>query len=434
MRLSPLHPWVAHKLGCPPEQLTRREIEAYQLRQIQQTLQFVRQKSRFYRRHLATAPLELASLEALAEFPFTTPDDIRCNPWPFLCVSQSDIERVVTLESSGTTGDPKRLYFTKEDQELTLDFFHIGMSTFTSAGDRVLILLPGERPGSVGDLLAAALPRLGAVGLKHGPVREAKLTLQVMAEAKVTGLVGLPTHVLWLARQPEAKRLRPRLKSVLLTADHVPEAIKAVVEQTWGCQVYNHYGMTEMGLGGGVECQARRGYHLREADLYLEIVDPRTGQPVPDGVTGEIVFTTLTRRGMPLIRYRTGDLSRFIPGECPCGAVLKTLARVKERASGYVSLDDGYTLTIADLDEALFPLPAVLNFSAAVSRESGQPCLHLEIFPAAEPSSDLNVAIQQALRTIPAMQAGKLTVALRIALPGNGPAPTLAKRTIRFTA
>ena len=95
--------------------------------------------------------------------------------------------------------------------------------------------------------------------------------------------------------------------------------------------------MTEMGLGGGVECQARRGYHLREADLYFEIVHPQTGEPVTEGETGEIVFTTLTRQGMPLIRYRTGDLSRFIPGQCPCGTTLRTLEKVTRRLSGKVA-------------------------------------------------------------------------------------------------
>ena len=104
-----------------------------------------------------------------------------------------------------------------------------------------------------------------------------------------------------LARHDGAAGLR--LKSVLLTTDYVPEAIVEFVERLWRCTVYNHYGMTEMGLGGGVECQARRGYHLREADLYFEIVNPQTEMPVVEGETGEVVFTTLTRRGMPLIRY-----------------------------------------------------------------------------------------------------------------------------------
>lgn len=433
LTITPLHAWLARKIGCAPERLTRDVIAAYQLAQVRQTLQLARQKSGFYRRHLADAPEQLPSLADLSAFPFTTAADIRRNPLPLLCVSQSEIARVVTLESSGTTGAPKRLYFTQADQELTLDFFHIGMSTFTVAGDRVLILLPGERPGSVGDLLAQALPRLGAVGLKHGPVLDAAHTLRVMAAEGVTGLVGLPTHVLALARHPRARVLPSPLKAILLTADHVPDAIKTAVEETWGCPVYNHYGMTEMGLGGGVECAARRGYHLREADLYVEIVDPQTGQSVAEGEHGEVVFTTLTRRGMPLIRYRTGDISRFLPGGCPCGAALQTLERVRSRASGFIHLGGGAVLTLADLDEALFALLDVLNFTATVTQESGQTQLHLDIFPLAA-GSDLTAAVHGALATIPALavaqQSGGLAVRLEIQPAGSAGAVSLGKRTI----
>ncbi len=126
-------------------------------------------------------------------------------------------------------------------------------------------------------------------------------TLNVLHRERATGVVGVPVQVLSLVRAVAQKLPRPHLKSVLLTMDHVPDAIVQAVEAAWGGTVYNHYGMTEMGLGGGVECAARQGYHLREADMYFEIVDPETGDPLPDGQYGELVFTTLTRQGMPLI-------------------------------------------------------------------------------------------------------------------------------------
>jgi phenylacetate-coenzyme A ligase PaaK-like adenylate-forming protein len=112
--------------------------------------------------------------------------------------------------------------------------------------------------------------------------------------------------------------------------------------------------MTEMGFGGGVECEARSGCHLREADLHFEIVDPRSGTPVPEGTSGEIVFTTLMRRAMPLIRYRTGDVGRMIPEPCGCGTVLKTLEKVRVRMSSVRRLRSGGLLSMADLDEVLF--------------------------------------------------------------------------------
>jgi phenylacetate-coenzyme A ligase PaaK-like adenylate-forming protein len=167
------------------------------------------------------------------------------------------------------------------------------------------------------------------------------------------------------------------VSSVLLSTDYVPMAIKQKLEQHWGCRVFGHYGMTETGLGGGVECQAENGYHLREADLYTEIVDPETGQPVPDGLPGEVVFTTLTRQGMPLVRYRTGDLARILTEPCPCGTLLKRLERVQGRIAATLKLQQGLCISMALLDEALFPIAGVLNYSAEVSESGGQDQLHL---------------------------------------------------------
>jgi phenylacetate-CoA ligase len=423
MNLTPLEPWIANKID-------HADLVLYQLRKLNETLQLVATKSRFYQRHFAHLPIGLATLDDLRRLPFTTADDLRVDPLAFVCVSQDDIQRVVTLDdanfplttltTSGTTGQPKRLYFTHDDQELTIDFFHVGMSTFTAPGDRVLILLPGETPDSVGDLLATALTRLGANPIKHGPVRDAAATWDVMQREKINIMVGVPTHVLSLARQPNAPKLQ--LKSVLLTTDHVPNVIKQVVEERFACEVYNHYGMTEMGLGGGVDCAARRGYHLREADMLFEIIDPNTSEVLPEGESGELVFTTLTRRGMPLIRYRTGDVSRFIPTPCPCGTRLKTVERITHRLSGRLPVGTRY-LSMADLDEALFAFDGVLNFSATMTSENGGDGLHLAIKIAdgrcAMPAMP---AIEAA---VPYAQHFNLHVSTVAAIPSS-----MAKRTI----
>lgn len=423
MKLTPLEPWIANKIE-------HTDLTQYQLRKLNETLQLTATKSRFYRWHLANISIELASLDDLARLPFTIADDLRADPLSFVCVSQDDIQRVVTLDdanfslttltTSGTTGQLKRLYFTRDDQELTIDFFRVGMSTFTAPGDRVLILLPGETPGSVGDMLASALTRLGAVPIKHGPVRDAAAALEVIRREKINVLVGVPTHVLSLARYPNAPKLP--LKSVLLSTDHVPQVIKQVVEERFACQVYNHYGMTEMGLGGGVDCEAQHGYHLREADLLFEIVDPDTGEPVPDGEYGEVVFTTLTRRGMPLIRYRTGDVSRFIPGPCPCGTRLKTLERITHRWAGRVPIGARY-MTMADLDEALFAVDDVLNFTAALTHENSHDCLQLNVKIAN--GGKLLPVVQSVAKAVPQSRYFDVRVSSVTDIP-----PSMAKRTI----
>jgi phenylacetate-CoA ligase len=430
LNLTPLEPWIDRKID-------QADLPQYQLLKLNETLRLVSTRSRFYRRHFANLPNELAGLDDLSCLPFTTAEDLRVDPLSFVCVSQDDIQRVVTLDdtnfplttltTSGTTGQPKRLYFAREDQELTIDFFHIGMSTFAAPGDRVLILLPGVSPGSVGDLLATALTRLGAIPIKHGPVRDAAATLDEMRREKIDVLVGVPTHVLALARCANA--LKTRLKAVLLSTDHVSNAIKQAIEAAFKCKVYNHYGMTEMGLGGGVDCEAQQGYHLREADLLFEIVDPKMGTVQLDGEYGEVVFTTLTRHGMPLIRYRTGDVSRFITTPCPCGTHLKTLEKITHRLSGRISIGTRY-LTMADLDEALFAVGGVLNFTATLTRENSHDCLRIEV-KIADGHNILSVV--QAVSKAAALVRD---VDVRVS-PVKDIPPNMAKRTIfdrRFSA
>jgi phenylacetate-coenzyme A ligase PaaK-like adenylate-forming protein len=120
-----------------------------------------------------------------------------------------------------------------------------------------------------------------------------------------------------------------------------------------------------------VDCESHEGYHLREADLLFEIVDVVTGEPLPDGETGEVVFSTLTREAMPLIRYRTGDISRFSPDPCGCTTLLKNLQRIRERVDSRVSLGRCGEITIADLDDALFDVDGLVDF--AVSLTIGAP-------------------------------------------------------------
>lgn len=175
-----------------------------------------------------------------------------------------------------------------------------------------------------------------------------------------------PDRVKELLAVTESTIGKGMIKSVLLSTDYVPSAIVSELGPAWGCQVYNHYGMTEMGGGGG-EYEAREGYHLREAGLYFEVIDPRTGEPLPDGETGELVFTTLTRKGMPLIRYLTGDVARLISEPCPCGSALRRLSIVNGRSDGRVDFGHGVVLTLPDMDEALFPLPGLLNYETRLA-------------------------------------------------------------------
>ena len=369
MRITPLDPWTAAKIGLGRGPLDRESLERYQRDKLTETIHFAIENSSFYRKRLKQFALRNMGLLAdVASLPYTTAEELHEQGPEFLCVSQTQISRVVTLNTSGTLGDPKRLWFTPEDQKLTVDFFRAGMSTLVSRGDRVLILLPGERSGGVGDLLVQALLSLGAAPIPHGLVRNLEETLKIMSGNNVDSVVGIPVQIMALARYSAGNGLLPvKPKSVLLSTDYAADSLIREVERIWGCEVFDHYGMTEMGLGGGVDCAAHAGYHLRETDLYFEIINPDSGEPVPEGEEGEVVFTTLTRQGMPLIRYRTGDLSRFLPEPCPCGSVLKRLDRIRSRRHSSLQLPNGTTVRWTEIEEALFEVPGVIDFSIAVS-------------------------------------------------------------------
>ena len=279
--------------------------------------------------------------EDLAKLPFVTAEDIKTSGRKMICVPASRIERIVSLRSSGTSDAPKRLFFTAGDLERTVEFFREGMGWMCEPGDRTAILLPCVSPYGVGQLLREGLERLGAVPLCLGIPASAE-DMDAAAAAKPDVLVGMPWQVRLLAlHHPE---LKP--KTVLLSADYVPEAAYRFFRELWGCETLCHFGMTETGYGCAVESPEHRGMYLRRDELMAEVIDPDTGRVLPWGETGELVLTTLRREAMPLIRCRTGDLARLSDG----GRIQRVFGRIAADPGGYV------------LQEALFPIPWLWDF------------------------------------------------------------------------
>ncbi len=403
---TPLHTWLGRRMGLAPgREPDPKSLARYQLRALGRVVDHVRQNSPFYRDRLAGLPSGFpARLEDLAELPFTTGADLRRDSLALLCLSQDRVVRVVTLPTSGTTARPKRLFFSDQDLELTLDFFHHGMSTLVAPGQCVLILLPGTTPDSVGDLLARGLARLGARGVAHGPVADPGQALREAEACRADCVAGIPVQVLALAEHPGAEKLQGQIRSVLLTTDYVPRSLAARVRKAWACEVFEHFGMTETGLGGGVDCQAHQGYHLRGADLYCEVVDPASGAPLPPGQEGELVVTTLTREAMPLVRYRTGDLGRLLEGPCPCGGFTPRLDRVRGRLANRLDLGQGRVLPMWKLDEALFRVPGLLDYRAGLAPGQKGPRLSLTVRAAAGKEFGLAKEVQQALAAMPELR------------------------------
>lgn len=385
MKPTTLEPLIAAAIGQGELPLSRTAIETWQLQQLRNQVSYCRKHSSFYRQHLREVmPESIQSLNDITKLPLITEADLRAHGPEMVCVSQDAVARIITMRSSGTTGIPKRLFFTAEDLDHTLDFFHLGMQQMVDPGQSVAILLPGATPDSTGHLLARALERFQASSHIIGLVAQPEVAARTMAQLRPDVLVGFPVQILAIARMAEFLGLSlGRIRSVLLSADYVPQSLCTELAALWGCEIFTHYGTTETGLGGGVDCQAHNGNHLREADLLFEIIDPQSLRPLADGHWGEIVFTTLTRTGMPLIRYRTGDLGRILPGICPCGSCIRRLDQVLGRLGQVRRLHNGAQLGLHQLDEALFPLPGLLDFCASLhTTEHGEQLrLSLKMLP-----------------------------------------------------
>ncbi|MDO4732091.1 MAG: AMP-binding protein [Bacillota bacterium] len=319
MKELTLDQWIALRSGLR-ETLSQESLAAWQQSRLQEQAEYAVAHSRFWQRFYAGADLKKPET-----WPLLDQDALRRAGMEMLCLPQGEIQRISTLLSSGSSGLPKRLYFSAADLELTIDFFAHGMATMTQPGDRVWIAMNGSSADSLGDLLGRALARMGRIPLLHGEITDPEQASTALRQAQPHCLVGLSRQMLDLCRStPE---LRPR--TVLLSAENVPTGLRQEIQSIWQTEVYAHWGMRETGLGGAVECHAHQGYHIRHADLFLEIIDPETGKRLSPGHRGELVVSTLNRQAMPLLRYRSGDFAELLDGACPCGSHLIRLGYVE---------------------------------------------------------------------------------------------------------
>ena len=390
---------TARRLGLSG-QLNRGIIETAQMRLVRESVDNVREFSPWYRERLAGVETsDLRTVADLRRLPLMTSADVIAHGERMVCVSRGAVARIVTLQTSGSTGSPKRLHFTRCDLDATVDFFLHGMLNLARQDDRVLALLPYAQPDSTGDLLVRALSGGGVHCAGLWPPPASRELAAMILEQGYTCVVGLPQHLLALSGELPLGRVR----TMLLCSDYAPPALRLRIEEACGCSTFLHYGTTESGLGGGVECSAHDGCHLRESDLLLEIVDPHTGEPLPEGETGEVVVTTLGRQAMPLLRYRTGDTARLSTESCACGGVTVRLCDIGGRQAACV-LAGGFGLTSRDLDDTLFGVAGLLDYRATLDVDGGFERLGIE-FLAGQGHDPLESGIARALRRVPAVAA-----------------------------
>ena len=372
--------------------LGRAGVAGYQGALLARAVRYAAERSSFYRERFARhalRPEEIGGCDDLGRLPFTEPGEVAGAPYRFLCLSRARVERVHTFVTSGTTGPQKKLFWTRGDLGRIVRFMAAGIGTVAGPDDVVHICLPDGGPYSQADLLARGVAAIGARAVVAGPGRSAREQLDLIRRHGSTVLFGYAGPLYRLTRELEAlcDPARCGVRVLFLAAEYVTEARRRELERIWNCRVRTHYGLTEMGLGVAVECEAGHGYHFNEADLLLEIIDPDSLEPAAPGEEGELVFTTLNREAMPLLRYRTGDLSRWIPGPCPCGA--RSLLRfdaVRKRLESIVRIGAGEEIHPTLFDDVLYALPGVLEYQVAVTRDGERLRLDfgIELLPGAE--------------------------------------------------
>jgi phenylacetate-CoA ligase len=362
----------------------RAAIDEYQSLRLRQTLQYACERSPFYRQHFRDAgvsPNDIHSAKDLSRLPFTEPHNLSDSPYLFLCVSQSEIARPHTFVTSGTTGPQKKVFWTQRDLDRIIEFMAAGIGTVADEDDVVQILLADGRPYSQADLLYRGVKKLGAKPVICGMEISSDEQLRILEASHTTVLFGYTGQIFRLSKDLQSKTdlAVKGVQALFLAGAYVPSPMRLELEGIWNCGVYTHYGLTEMGLGVAVECNAHASYHFNEAGLLAEVVDPETGNPVADGEEGELVFTTLAREAMPLIRYRTHDLTRILPDPCPCGATsLRRLDHVRKRLESMVHLSSGDHLYPSMLDDALYQIPGLVDYQAVLIQHGDKSNLKVE--------------------------------------------------------
>lgn len=325
------------------ETMTRPEIEKLQMERLKTTLQRC-MNAPFYKKRFeehGLKPEDIRSLEDLRKIPFTTKQDLRDN-YPF-GMSAVPLEQVVRLHSSsGTTGTPTVILHTQKD-----------LDEWANAVARCLYMV-GLRPGDIFQNSSGYGMFTGGLGFQYGAERLGMLTVPAAAgntkrqikfitDFGTTALHAIPSYAGRLYEVMEEMGIDPRrdtkLRTLIIGAEPHSDQQRRRIEDMLGVKAYNSFGMSEMcGPGVAFECPEQNGMHIWEDYYIVEIVDPETLEPVPEGEVGELILTTINREAMPLLRYRTRDLTRILPGECPCGRHHKRLDRMKGRSDDMMIL------------------------------------------------------------------------------------------------
>ena len=346
------------------ETLSRPELEQLQLKRLQQIVRRVARGTPFYRQQFAASGLKPAAIKTLADLrrlPFTTSADLRANyPTGMLVAGAAEPVRLHT--SSGTTGKPKALFFSRQDVNQAAELIaRCLVMTGVSKTDVLQNMMTyGLFTGAL--VMHYGAEKLGMLVIPAGPGNSEKQLL-LMRDFRSTVIHTTPSYALYFADFIEKKGVRPKtdlaLRKAFIGAEPYTEETRRKIEEALGVDVYNSYGLSEMnGPGVAFDCEAKNGMHVWEDNFLLEIVDPESGEPLPDGHTGELVLSSLCREAMPILRYRTRDITSVIPEPCACGRTHRRIRRITGRADDMLILR-GANIYPQQIERVLMGFPGV---------------------------------------------------------------------------
>jgi phenylacetate-CoA ligase len=367
----------------PNERIDREDLEQIQVERLQATLNRAVQNVAFYREKYEGLGIDIGKIESLAdlaELPFTTKEDLRESyPYGMFAVPLKDIVRIHA--TSGTTGKPIVVGYTANDISIwTALTARVLRGAGVTEHDLAQIAF-NYSMSSAGLGLHYGAERIGASVIPSSGASVAKQVM-VMRDYKTTVLIGTPSYALHIASYLREMRIHPdelRLRVGLFGAEPWSEAMRGEIEGGLHIKAYDNYGLTELiGPGVAFECLERNGLHVNEDHFIMEIVDRESLKPVRPGEEGELVFTTITKQGFPLIRYRTGDVSSLIEGECPCGRKTARMRRVSGRIDDMVIVD-GVNVSPSQIEEVILKVEGLApHYLIIVDREGGADTIEVQ--------------------------------------------------------
>lgn len=402
------------------EAMPRERLEGLQLERLNALLARVHDRVPLYRSKFDKAGVRpvLGSLEDLADIPFTVKDDMRAHyPYGMFAAPRHDIVRVHA--SSGTTGQITVVGYTKRDISNWADMMARTLACAGATADDVVQVAYGYGLFTGGLGVHYGSERLGCltIPISGGNTRR---QVQVLSDFEVTVLACTPSYSLLVAETAEEMGIDPRslpLRIGVFGAEPWSENMRVQIEERLGIRAIDIYGLSEV-LGPGVasECTEQHGLHVNEDHFLIEILDPDTLRPVPDGERGEVVFTTLTKEGIPVIRYRTRDISRIIPGECACGRTFRRMERITGRTDDMLIVR-GVNVFPSQIEQVLAGIPGVApHYQVVLGKRGAMDTVEVHVEVAPDLAFDEVRELEELQRTVRSEIASALAVSIDVKL------------------